>query len=64
MINTSIRFCEPGKVASFLSVRVPQTFHIVHADAEDNAQRLEYVGDSPLRINGATSCCAVRSSTT
>ena len=43
---------KPGKVASFLSVRVPQTFHIVHADAEDNAQRLEYVRDSPLRING------------
>jgi glucose-1-phosphate cytidylyltransferase len=41
-----------GKVAQFLSVRVPQTFHIVHADAEHNAQRIQYVGDADLRING------------
>jgi glucose-1-phosphate cytidylyltransferase len=41
-----------GKVASFLSVRVPQTFHIVKADAEGYAQGLEHVGDSPIRING------------
>jgi glucose-1-phosphate cytidylyltransferase len=45
-------FLKRDKIASFLSVRVPQTFHIVHADAEDNVHKLEYVGDSPLRING------------
>jgi len=45
-------FKKSDKVASFLSVRVPQTFHIVHADAENNVQKLEYVGDSPIRING------------
>jgi glucose-1-phosphate cytidylyltransferase len=45
-------FKAKGKVASFLSVRVPQTFHIVHADAEGYAKGLEFVGDSPIRING------------
>jgi glucose-1-phosphate cytidylyltransferase len=45
-------FKRGGKTACFVSVRVPQTFHIVHADAENQVQRLEFVGDSPLRING------------
>jgi glucose-1-phosphate cytidylyltransferase len=45
-------FLKRGKTACFLSVRVPQTFHIVHADGENVAQSLEYVGDSPLRVNG------------
>jgi len=45
-------FMERNKVACFLSVRVPQTFHIVHSDAEGHAQGIEYVGDSPIRING------------
>src|SRR5450432_658135 len=40
------------KIACFLSVRVPQTFHIVHADADGHAQSLEFVGDSSIRING------------
>ncbi len=41
-----------NKIASFLSVRVPQTFHIVRADQEGHALELEFVGDSPIRING------------
>jgi len=45
-------FMKRGKTACFVSVRVPQTFHVVHADAENNVQRLEFVGDSPVRING------------
>src|SRR5215468_5617432 len=45
-------FLKRDKVACFLSVRVPQTFHIVHSDAEHCAQKLEYVRDSGLRING------------
>jgi glucose-1-phosphate cytidylyltransferase len=45
-------FLKRDKTACFLSVRVPQTFHIVHADAENNVNKLEFVGDSPLRING------------
>src|SRR5215831_18523730 len=45
-------FMKRDKVACFLSVRVPQTFHIVHADGENDVQRLEYVGDANLRING------------
>jgi len=45
-------FKKRGKVGSFLSVRVPQTFHIVRSDAEGHLQGLEFVGDSPIRING------------
>jgi glucose-1-phosphate cytidylyltransferase len=45
-------FLKRRKVASFLSVRVPQTFHIVHSDPDGHAVKLEFVGDSPLRING------------
>jgi glucose-1-phosphate cytidylyltransferase len=45
-------FKQCGKIASFLSVRVPQTFHIVRADPAGYAQELEFVGDSPIRING------------
>jgi len=45
-------FKERGKVASFLSVRVPQTFHIIHSDAQGHLQGLEFVGDSSIRING------------
>lgn len=46
------QFHERGKMASFLSVRVPQTFHIAHTDTEGLVHKLEYVGDSPIRING------------
>jgi len=45
-------FLKRGKIASFLSVRVPQTFHIVHADGDHLLNKLEYVGDASLRING------------
>jgi glucose-1-phosphate cytidylyltransferase len=45
-------FMKRDKIASFLSVKVPQTFHIVHADAENNVNKLEFVGDSSIRING------------
>jgi glucose-1-phosphate cytidylyltransferase len=45
-------FKQRGKIASFISVRVPQTFHIVRADAEGHLMGLEFVGDSPIRING------------
>jgi glucose-1-phosphate cytidylyltransferase len=49
-------FVARGKIASFLSVPVPHTFHIVHGDAENNALRLEHVADSPIRINGGFFC--------
>ena len=39
-------------VASFVSVPAPHTFHIVHADAEDMAVKIELVTQSPVRING------------
>ena len=45
-------FHESGKLASFLSVPVPQSFHVVHADAQNHALRLEHVAESPIRING------------
>jgi glucose-1-phosphate cytidylyltransferase len=45
-------FLKRDKIASFLSVRVPQTFHIIHTDAENNLAKLEYAADAALRING------------
>jgi glucose-1-phosphate cytidylyltransferase len=39
-------------IASFVSVPAPHTFHIVHADAQDNLVKLEHVTRSPVRING------------
>jgi glucose-1-phosphate cytidylyltransferase len=45
-------FMASGAVARFLSVRVPQTFHIVHAEPDGHATKLEHVSESTLRING------------
>jgi glucose-1-phosphate cytidylyltransferase len=39
------------KVACFLSVPAPHTFHIVHADAEQHATKLEAVAQSMVRVN-------------
>jgi glucose-1-phosphate cytidylyltransferase len=44
-------FRERRKTACFLSVPAPHTFHIVHADQENVATRLELVAQSPVRIN-------------
>lgn len=45
-------FRKRNKIACFLSVPAPHTFHIVHADDEQHATRLEPVTRSPVRING------------
>ena len=45
-------FRERGKIACFLSVAAPHTFHIVHADEQHHVQKLEAVGRSIVRING------------
>jgi glucose-1-phosphate cytidylyltransferase len=45
-------FLARSKIASFLSVAVPQTYHVVHADSENCATKLEHVAESPIRING------------
>jgi glucose-1-phosphate cytidylyltransferase len=45
-------FRKRGKVASFISVPAPHTFHIVQSDAENQAVRLELVAQSQVRING------------
>jgi glucose-1-phosphate cytidylyltransferase len=45
-------FRKRGKVASFISVPAPHTFHIVQSDAENHAVRLELVAQSQVRING------------
>jgi glucose-1-phosphate cytidylyltransferase len=44
-------FLKSKKVACFLSVPAPHTFHIVHADAENLVTKLEHVGRSTVRIN-------------
>ena len=40
------------KIATFLSVAAPHTFHIVRAGADDHVEQLEAVGRSVVRING------------
>jgi glucose-1-phosphate cytidylyltransferase len=40
------------KMAAFVSVKVPQSFHIVQADAENNATALQAITDSTIRVNG------------
>jgi glucose-1-phosphate cytidylyltransferase len=44
-------FIERDKIACFLSVPAPHTFHIVHADEDGHVQRLEHIGRSLVRIN-------------
>jgi glucose-1-phosphate cytidylyltransferase len=44
-------FLRRGKIACFLSVPAPDTFHIVHADADNFVSSLEHVGPSLVRIN-------------
>ena len=40
------------KIACFISIPAPHTFHIVQADAENNVTKLELVAKSSVRING------------
>ncbi len=44
-------FLKKDKIACFLSVPAPHTFHIVHSDAENYVTKLEHVARSPVRIN-------------
>jgi glucose-1-phosphate cytidylyltransferase len=45
-------FKREDKVASLLSVKVPQSFHMVHTDEQGNATMLEAIGESSIRLNG------------
>jgi glucose-1-phosphate cytidylyltransferase len=45
------KFRARNKVACFMSVTVPQSFHVVRADADDVATGLEPVTKSAVRIN-------------
>lgn len=45
-------FQKRGKVACFLSVPAPHTFHIVHSGSDEHVTKLEHVARSPVRING------------
>jgi glucose-1-phosphate cytidylyltransferase len=45
-------FAKRKKVACFVSVPAPHTFHIVHSDGEQHATKLEHVTESSVRING------------
>lgn len=45
-------FLASGKIASFVSVPAPHTFHIVRTDAENRVEKLEHVAQSSVRING------------
>jgi glucose-1-phosphate cytidylyltransferase len=45
-------FKKSRKVAGFVSIPAPHTFHIVRADAQNNVTQLELVAESSVRING------------
>ena len=45
-------FRKRNKIACFISVPAPHTFHIVHTDSENHATKLELVAQSSVRING------------
>jgi glucose-1-phosphate cytidylyltransferase len=45
-------FTKRKKMATFLSVAAPHTFHIVQSDADHHVTKLEAVGRSIVRING------------
>jgi glucose-1-phosphate cytidylyltransferase len=44
-------FAALDKVACFMTVPAPHTFHIVHADEKNDVVRLEHIARSPVRIN-------------
>jgi glucose-1-phosphate cytidylyltransferase len=46
------RFRARRKIACFVSVAVPHTFHIVQADPDEHVLKLEAVARSAIRING------------
>ena len=46
------RFEARRKIACFVSVSVPHTFHIVQADSDQHVLSLEAVAQSAIRING------------
>jgi len=45
-------FLRRDKIASFVSVPAPQSFHVVHSDAQQQVVKLEQIGSSAVRING------------
>jgi glucose-1-phosphate cytidylyltransferase len=45
-------FKKRDKIASFVSVAAPHTFHIVDADPDHHVRKLEAVGRSIVRVNG------------
>lgn len=44
-------FLASGKIAQFLTVPAPHTFHIIETDADNHVQSIQAVGRSPVRIN-------------
>jgi len=57
-------FRAKGAVASFASVRSSQSFHLVNASPDGRVERIGPMRDDSVMINGATSRCGARSSTT
>ena len=45
-------FKKKGKIACFLSVKVPQSYHVVQYDSENYATKLEPVAEGSTRVNG------------
>ncbi|SRR6266566_6869071 len=45
-------FRSRGKIACFLSIPAPHTFHVIDADSEHHVRRLTLVSQSSVRVNG------------
>ncbi len=51
-LDTYVRdFTETGKVAQFMTVPPPQSFHMVHTNDQNEVERLEVVQESDVRVN-------------
>jgi glucose-1-phosphate cytidylyltransferase len=44
-------FAATGHTASFMTVSVPHTFHIVHSNAEGYVEKFEHIAESTVRVN-------------
>jgi glucose-1-phosphate cytidylyltransferase len=45
-------FLKRGKIATFVSVKVPQSFHLVQTDEENHVIGMQAVSESSVRVNG------------
>jgi glucose-1-phosphate cytidylyltransferase len=45
-------FHDQGKIASFVSIRPPYSFHLIETNEDDTVRRVQPISESDVRING------------